>query len=488
MRRVISKMNQGTVLAAAFFVSSLGLAAGGGSEAGNGGNTVVCRDSAGKVLTVELLDFYEARVMRGINRDLGDSTLGAAEKIELALKRLDPLSPLRANDYRKQALEFDSNALYLPGIQLVPVPDSFHVAFPDGCAVEQAAVRKTPVFPEDRLYTINKDLWDRMDGDSRAGLVLHEIIYRELAADVSVGARYFNSYLTSRKLEAMTRGDFIKLIREVGFSQTDIDGREYHVNGNLSLYPDGAVRAGELVEFATFQVQGKELLLSDYITLYPNGLLRSGNVLRVPSFIVGGKTYAAGGEISFFENGDVQSMEVFSSPMFDGPGYHIDCSLGAVPGHTPLIDFDKSGKMLQTFWCDGRFQVQGQIVRASTDQQISYDLFDDGKLGSIIVAADTTLLIQGKSVIVPAGQTIELYESGRIAAVYLNARTQFHVADRDLLFEHESYYVALYDMDGDRIKYGHVVGAYDLPADNGASVHVESQDVAFDEDGRVKTR
>ena len=42
-----------------------------GDERGNGGDAVVCRDQVGKITKVELLDYYEARVMRNIQIDLG---------------------------------------------------------------------------------------------------------------------------------------------------------------------------------------------------------------------------------------------------------------------------------------------------------------------------------------------------------------------------------------------------------------------------------
>ena len=52
----------------------------GGSSAGNGGNTIVCFDGNNQTKSVELLDFYEASVKRGITPDLGDDTLSADDK------------------------------------------------------------------------------------------------------------------------------------------------------------------------------------------------------------------------------------------------------------------------------------------------------------------------------------------------------------------------------------------------------------------------
>ena len=43
----------------------------GGSAVGNGGGTVICRDPSTRVIkSAELLDFYEARVIRYFNTDI----------------------------------------------------------------------------------------------------------------------------------------------------------------------------------------------------------------------------------------------------------------------------------------------------------------------------------------------------------------------------------------------------------------------------------
>src|SRR4051812_3135308 len=67
-----------------------------GHENGNGGDVVVCKTPTGEVEWIELLDFWEAHIVRGINRDLGPKTLSVKEKIKLALSRWEKYSPRRA--------------------------------------------------------------------------------------------------------------------------------------------------------------------------------------------------------------------------------------------------------------------------------------------------------------------------------------------------------------------------------------------------------
>ncbi|MEK6580153.1 MAG: hypothetical protein AABZ55_13075 [Bdellovibrionota bacterium] len=55
------------ILVGAFLIT---LSAQAGTATGNGGHAVVCRNSAYQITRVELLDFYEARLLRGINHNL----------------------------------------------------------------------------------------------------------------------------------------------------------------------------------------------------------------------------------------------------------------------------------------------------------------------------------------------------------------------------------------------------------------------------------
>ena len=64
-----------------------------GHETGNGGEVIVCADASGLHASAELLDFYEARVIRQINRDLGDPATDYVEKIRMAIQRIGKLSP-----------------------------------------------------------------------------------------------------------------------------------------------------------------------------------------------------------------------------------------------------------------------------------------------------------------------------------------------------------------------------------------------------------
>lgn len=291
---------------------SFGFSEQGGHSVGNGGKGVICRDSEGRILSIELLDFYEARVVRGIQRDLGAPSLSVSEKIRVALERLARLSPQRAREYQAQADRFFDEVLFLRGQTLIGTDDSDHISFPSGCAVEQMATQNEPRLPEDKRYTINQDLWERLDSDNQTGLILHEIIYREAiesGQNNSRSSRYINSYITSKKIDGLSPETFTKILQELGFQYSEIQGVW------LSLFR---------VERPRWE--GEPLRrVSTPPEFYPNGNLRSGWSKYKSTLTFGGVTYVLnegrfghafpsnGPNLYFYENGVPQEIHVFEA-------------------------------------------------------------------------------------------------------------------------------------------------------------------------------
>jgi hypothetical protein len=189
-----------------------------GGQDGNGGNMLLCLNPNGTLKSKELLDYYESRVIRGITPSLGDPSLHYLEKIEMVLERIQHLSPRRFKSYLEEARSFESQSVFLPQTDLTTLPDSQHPVVPKNCTVVQTVIQRTPVFPEDKRYIVNKDIWDLLDNDDKAGLVLHEAILREAALMAPILAaygvipesqqilrdsgrvRYINSLISSEKL------------------------------------------------------------------------------------------------------------------------------------------------------------------------------------------------------------------------------------------------------------------------------------------------
>lgn len=199
----------------------------GGHAVGNGGDAVVCPGDKGRS-QVEFFDLYEGRSLAEQLPKL-DAASSLEGKLEIAIQRLERLSPLRAALYRAQARSFFTETRFLRGQTLVDVPDSFEVALPTGCHLEQLAIQREPLSVGDPRYVVNGDLWDLLDVDSRAALVLHEIIYREAVTYYHLDSkrvRYFNRLLLSDGLTGLRRQDewMNFLGRTMRFLRTDAGG------------------------------------------------------------------------------------------------------------------------------------------------------------------------------------------------------------------------------------------------------------------------
>lgn len=175
---------------------------GGGGHDGNGGDAVVCTQN-GKV-TAELLDFYEARVMREIQIDLGPAELSVEAKVDMALGRLRTISPARADRYAARIASFASDAQFFTRISLPDINDSKHVLLPVNCKIEQLVIQRQNPPPGTKKFLVNEDLWVLLSNTDRAGILLHEAIYEEAlerGASNSVKTRYFTSKISSSLAE-----------------------------------------------------------------------------------------------------------------------------------------------------------------------------------------------------------------------------------------------------------------------------------------------
>ena len=270
------------------FTAALGLLpclASAGNDVGNGGNAVVCRNTNGSIRSAELLDFYEARRMRGILPQLGSADLPVEVKLSIALSSFEKKSPFLAAYLNERASAFSNEALFLDGAALEPIPDSHHLAHPVGCDVEQLAIQRVPTFPEDKRYTVNNDIWMSLDNDSKAGLILHEVLYgMVLSLPNSTGIRYVNSLLTSLRLENMTSRQLIETFGTSGLNWIDVQGVPVDPGQsplNRTFYNDGSIRFAVTTPWFNdhlFSVKVSKQIIPgsvQHVTFYPNGSVRS---------------------------------------------------------------------------------------------------------------------------------------------------------------------------------------------------------------------
>jgi hypothetical protein len=201
------------------------LSAAAGNEAGNGGYTVQCDHLSPDGYSIEVLDYHEIRVRfppRTFTIDLGSQGDEWA-RVRYALQRLARLDPNRAAVYQDKADHFLENANLVPHANLPDPGDSGPTYLEVGCRAIPTVIQYHGHVEEQKLYTVNEDLYDALSPNHRAGLILHEIIYGEAiehGAQNSQDSRYVNALISSAEIAKMSPSDYEQRMVAVGFDSS----------------------------------------------------------------------------------------------------------------------------------------------------------------------------------------------------------------------------------------------------------------------------
>ncbi len=182
-----------------------------GNGVGNGGDAVVCRER------VEILDFVESRLMKRYSIISDSKKLTFMELAKERVSKLRGLDTRLFEQYTKVLSTIADKLVFIENAQFRDVPDSFEIAIPAGCKLEQLAIQQE--IDNKTMIHISKKLWEKMDDVNRAGLILHEIIYEHLLTTGEVNSikvRKLNSLIFSGDIDKLTAGDFKKVLRNLG--------------------------------------------------------------------------------------------------------------------------------------------------------------------------------------------------------------------------------------------------------------------------------
>lgn len=168
-----------------------------GNEGGNGGDILYCKTSNG--VTTELLDTYDGRIFHGYYYTglMGQSS-DPVERLGSLFAEIEKISPFKARRYRLAAANFFKNVVWVHR-DLEDIPDSLHVSLPVDCELKQIAIQEK--INGKVRYTIDARLWNLLNVETRAALILHEIIYTDALASGatnSVSTREASSFLISQ--------------------------------------------------------------------------------------------------------------------------------------------------------------------------------------------------------------------------------------------------------------------------------------------------
>jgi hypothetical protein len=220
--------------------------AGNGDRAGNGGDAIVCYKqkvtkenlSYLSPISTKVKDYWEySQMINNVSLNLGPSK-DYKEKVLYVLNRLKKIDSFRANLLIKR---FRSNRFYsLVGRGQIPVVDDSHSYLSpsgvDNCIEVQVAFQILNPRMFQSKVLIDKDIFNNMDENHKAGLILHELLYEHdikyAKATDSDTIRWFN-YVISSDIEGLftdTHDGFsvkyLDMIRE-----NKVDYFDYENNG-----------------------------------------------------------------------------------------------------------------------------------------------------------------------------------------------------------------------------------------------------------------
>ena len=347
----------------------------GGSSAGNGGNTIVCFDGNNQIKSVELLDFYEARIKRGITPDLGADTLSVDDKVALAISRIKGISMQMSEQMAGTTSNFKYQSVFLPGIRLVAVDDSDHLFVPAGCQQEQTAIQKTPEFPGDKLYNIDQDLWNHMDANNRAGLILHEAFYHialtQGKPEDSVPVRFLVSSISSAG--SITEKDFVQVLRAVKITEVSFHGYEFAVTDvEPQFYYNGKFSGGTLAYEDKTWLQKMPIRVNTVIFGFDGSILRMK--LSDPAYLkIGDQSlwFAPNEYILVNPDQTVSNGTVLpQNAEFKMDGKY-DLRLTDALSKPTLIVVDRYGRLERCDDCQGQITVGDQVLDVNQYQSVS---------------------------------------------------------------------------------------------------------------------
>lgn len=185
-----------------------------GNEVGNGGIGFWCAQTK-KYL---LLDFHEHDMLYPDNKVITENRNDFNEILDKRLLILSKLDEKASNQYKKQIKSILVNVKFLGDIVLNKTLDSFEIAKPAGCELEQFAIQRKKEENADTDFYFDKKIWSALGNKEKAGLILHEVIYEHfilIGEKNSIKARKYNAFIFSGKFEKITIAEYNKFIQDL---------------------------------------------------------------------------------------------------------------------------------------------------------------------------------------------------------------------------------------------------------------------------------
>lgn len=253
-----------------------------GERIGNGGGVVACYNQAygtpgAKIISAELLDYFESSEQTTLKLDLGGSSLSVDQKVMLVIDRIKKHEPYRAVVMTGKYNEFQRRSKQLGRSAIKAISDTHELIKPDGfCYRMQGAVQiKNPEEFEFK-YLIDQDIWNTMDKDQQAGLILHETLYSmaiEQGATNSDAVRKYVGIVSSSEFSSWSPERYLRFVSKY-FNYLYFNS---HVETDFTVWTN-SIAFDHLVYSYRFKVTGagpmENYILPDQLNCVENALLK----------------------------------------------------------------------------------------------------------------------------------------------------------------------------------------------------------------------
>ena len=305
-----------------------------------GGRGIVCRDSNNKIKSISLLDYFEAQNAMSLTIDLGPQN-SYQEKLQFVLNRLEQTDQVFAKKIKSEVSDFMQSTTFVEDVDLEVVNDSTSsVKPPKGCSEEQMGVNKVNPLPFQKNYLIRRSLWESADASTKAGLILHEVIYRyarKIGEATSDHARYYNALISSSNMKNLSTAQYTQALQQIGWLKgigyTDggcssdfsvfVNAVPYFLGCDLTVYNDHSVYRGAPVGPQVFQSPIGPLKVGDhqFVGFNPSNILVVGSLASETILPLGAQMISLPAGTSFFfnENGRIKQVQL-------GGGLHLSLS------------------------------------------------------------------------------------------------------------------------------------------------------------------
>ena len=118
----------------------------------------------------------------------------------------------------------------MPNAGFGPLPDLGYVIYDViNCNPQQVIYQRQPTNLKKARYTINSTIWNALSPLDQASLIMHELIYRELAQPpsshtISEFSRTFNAWINSTEFEKTTLQTYLETLQQLHFVEAQYNG------------------------------------------------------------------------------------------------------------------------------------------------------------------------------------------------------------------------------------------------------------------------